>query len=681
MAEGERDQVLAEFQAFTALEDIDTCIQILESNDWNLMRAVNSVMPGSDGGISPMAGDPPVSQFEDVSPPPYSASSPDNDNNVADTRNFFDASSASECYVAVPSTSNSSPKRRHAGGGPRPRILNFKVEYRDQNFYFSVGDNEQIGKVKELLSQKIGVPPDKQSLRGWSTRKARVEDDKILRELHLPKENTLFLLTPDIQNPTLVKPTCEIEMENLTEALNRTYALEIKFTENGAIQQYKLNMPGSKTIGEVKNDVYALTNLPARHQIWTGWPESAKNDDTMTIGCCGLNYPIHSLELTKANITARPKRIPPSEAVAEIEISDGDDEMNSIDDDMFDHEDIPSNRGRPTPLMPESVNDEVEALEHFTKEFRERYGETHPVFYVGSLENAIKEALNGKAKDRKLLAVYLHHDGSILSNVFCSQILCSESVVNYLSSNFITWAWDMTHETNCARLITMATRHFGNVVAGQMRCLKSEQLPMLLVISRARATNEVIDMIPGSLSLDELMTRLIHDSESFQQQQRIDIQEEEEREARETIRREQEEAFKESLAADRKKVEEQKLQQEMEIKKQEEEERQRREEEERKMAIQQSAALQIPDEPEENSEEPVARLRFRTPTGEVKLRRFRASEPLRNVLFYLTSEGFHIEDYKILTTFPRRDISQLDAMETLQDLRLYPQETLILEEK
>lgn len=99
------------------------------------------------------------------------------------------------------------------------------------------------------------------------------------------------------------------------------------------------------------------------------------------------------------------------------------------------------------------------------------------------------------------------------------------------------------------------------------------------------------------------------------------------------------------------------------------------------MAIQQSAALQIPDEPEENSEEPVARLRFRTPTGEVKLRRFRATEPLRNVLFYLTSEGFHIEDYKILTTFPRRDISQLDAMETLQDLRLYPQETLILEEK
>ena len=36
--------------------------------------------------------------------------------------------------------------------------------------------------------------------------------------------------------------------------------------------------------------------------------------------------------------------------VTEIEISDDDDDMNSIEDDMFDNEDIPSNRGRPTPL-------------------------------------------------------------------------------------------------------------------------------------------------------------------------------------------------------------------------------------------------------------------------------------------------------------------------------------------
>ena len=36
------------------------------------------------------------------------------------------------------------------------------------------------------------------------------------------------------------------------------------------------------------------------------------------------------------------------------------------------------------------------------------------------------------------------HNHSINS---CSQLLCSESVVNYLSRNFISWAWDLTfHE-------------------------------------------------------------------------------------------------------------------------------------------------------------------------------------------------------------------------------------------
>jgi len=43
----------------------------------------------------------------------------------------------------------------------------------------------------------------------------------------------------------------------------------------------------------------------------------------------------------------------------------------------------------------------------------------------------------------------------------------------------------------------MATRHFGSIVAGQVRFTKPDQLPVLLVISRARATNEVVDMIPG----------------------------------------------------------------------------------------------------------------------------------------------------------------------------------------
>jgi len=73
-----------------------------------------------------------------------------------------------------------------------------------------------------------------------------------------------------------------------------------------------------------------------------------------------------------------------------------------------------------------------------------RYGSVHPIFFIGSLADAIKEATSVPAAQRKPLLIYLHHDRSILSNVFCSQLLCAESIVNYLSQNFVSWGWDLT---------------------------------------------------------------------------------------------------------------------------------------------------------------------------------------------------------------------------------------------
>ena len=40
---------------------------------------------------------------------------------------------------------------------------------------------------------------------------------------------------------------------------------------------------------------------------------------------------------------------------------------------------------------------------------------------------------------RKMLAIYLHHDHSVLTNVFCTQALCADSVVSFLSANFVTF--------------------------------------------------------------------------------------------------------------------------------------------------------------------------------------------------------------------------------------------------
>ncbi len=75
---------------------------------------------------------------------------------------------------------------------------------------------------------------------------------------------------------------------------------------------------------------------------------------------------------------------------------------------------------------------------------------------------------------RRLLAIYLHHDSSIMANVFCSQILCSETIVSYLSSNFLTWAWDLTSEANKARLVLKPLVLFFSGISGKVslfRCI------------------------------------------------------------------------------------------------------------------------------------------------------------------------------------------------------------------
>lgn len=101
------------------------------------------------------------------------------------------------------------------------------------------------------------------------------------------------------------------------------------------------------------------------------------------------------------------------------------------------------------------------------------------------------------------------------------------------------------------RLLNTIARHFDSLASRTLRNFEVDKLPLLLIVTRSRATNEVLAMIPGSLNVDEMMTQLLHAVEMFSEQQRVEIAEEEERSARETVKREQDEAYQLSLEADR----------------------------------------------------------------------------------------------------------------------------------
>lgn len=73
--------------------------------------------------------------------------------------------------------------------------------------------------------------------------------------------------------------------------------------------------------------------------------------------------------------------------------------------------------------------------------------------------------------------------------------------------------------------------------------------------------------------------------------------------------------------------------------------------------MRQSAAEAVPDEPPADSKEIMTRLRVRCPTGDTLNRRFLGTTLLSALFSYLVTNGYRTEEYKVLTTYPRRDVS------------------------
>lgn len=65
----------------------------------------------------------------------------------------------------------------------------------------------------------------------------------------------------------------------------------------------------------------------------------------------------------------------------------------------------------------------------------------------------------------------------------------------------------------------------------------------------------------------------------------------------------------------------------------------------------------IPLEPDETQTK-VSTLRLRFPDGSTLQRRFLPSHTVGMLLNFVGSKGYHVEEYKLLTSFPRKDVSE-----------------------
>ena len=92
------------------------------------------------------------------------------------------------------------------------RLLAFNIEYLNEKFTLYLPDTETVGKLKELIEEKVKIPRKHIKLNGWPSRQSSdgmshrfIWDACILSDLNLLLETTLSVVnmqtvTEDIQN-------------------------------------------------------------------------------------------------------------------------------------------------------------------------------------------------------------------------------------------------------------------------------------------------------------------------------------------------------------------------------------------------------------------------------------------------------------------------------------------------
>ncbi|KER20190.1 hypothetical protein T265_11208 [Opisthorchis viverrini] len=398
-----------------------------------------------------------------------------------------------------------------------------------------------------------------------------------------------------------------------------------------------------------------------------------------------------------------------------------------------------------SPLISESncAGDPGEATEQFCAQFILRYcgdGETQvPPFITGSLDSALAASVNkSTVAGRKPLFLYLHHDASVACHLFCQRVLCSTGLVRFLGDNdFSVWPWDVTVPRAKDRLLGWLKSKLPGLV-GVLSPLTVDSYPVLAMVGKLAGQLEVLctvlgtgavvgpqpkpvdesgfpsldmsgveTMVPlsgvadGVLKSDTIVAALWQAYTSYSELLAPEQAAEEERLARQRVIKEQEQAYQESLRLDRMKVEaaeKERLEQQL---LEEQRMHEKYEEEQRRLRM---VATLPPEPPAPNSlaaaaflASPkgtggIASLRFRLPR-DVSLdkiasaknglitRRFAGLDQLKHVFAFMESQGFPRVQYKLLTTYPRRDLTALDENATMADLKLVPQETLTIEER
>ncbi|XP_060658983.1 FAS-associated factor 1 isoform X1 [Drosophila nasuta] len=706
----DKEETLASFQNITNIEDVGEAFSHLEAANWDLVEALSRVIPQDDAPLAnlspntnPIHHHPPeaIAQDAQVSPaaavgagtgaahPNANLNTNLNAQQAANTNGFrpfnYDEMPGpsqgarmfptSQLLAQLTSSINLDPSRQNNN----QNILVFNIHFNQQIYQIRIQSLATVEQLKRKIFDVTNVPQCRQALRGWPPSRASEAQlsETQLCNLGLAPENELILV--DLTDDGFM----DTEQDESTQRLDKIFKLHIVVEPEG--RRTTLSIEGKTTIEELKTKVYYITNTPVRHQEWSGWPSGCDNETTLAQSGIEQNH-----EFVVRNIADRVQNNSNALNSSDVVNLDSESSADEFEDatDFNNSEyiftDSPPVQPLNRHLISNNTNDETSGSAQFVENYRARFGEPHADFFIGSLEDALRLACHKPAKERKLLAIYLHHGESILTNVFCDHLMKDEGIILTFRENFVLYGWDMTYESNKDMFLSSLTACINSNASLTARNIKLDKLPAIMLVGKSRMmgrqTCEVLSVIHGNIGLADLQSRLLDTTVMYEEQLQGEIREENERAARDLVKAEQDMAYEETLQADMAKEAAKRQKELAQAAERKRIESERAEEDARRESIRLVAKQSLPQEPAEH-EANISKIRVRKPTGDHLERRFYTRDTLQDLLNFVAANGFLIDEYKVFSGWPRRDLTAIEASQTLESLKLYPQETVILEER
>lgn len=306
-----REEILANFQSITAIDDVGEAIFHLEANDWDLLSAVNNVLGQNEQSSSnnvmgplppptdlqPLNAQIPTQAYDFPQVMDFEASTPDALSTFAAASSIDIAGSG--FGPSMTRNRNGEVKNNTPSSSSKTEEVIFNIHFNGRTYRVAMFKNYTVGDLKLKVQEQTGVQVCRQALKGWSQASQRdaQNSNTVLNSLDIGRTVDLFLT--DMSAEGLVGDT------NGASALqapigrdNQTFTLKITLKPSG--EEKVLKFPGRHTIIGVKTDVYTVTDIQVRHQKWTGWPSGVTNSTTLADSGIEIEHKF-TLESTQDN--------------------------------------------------------------------------------------------------------------------------------------------------------------------------------------------------------------------------------------------------------------------------------------------------------------------------------------------------------------------------------------------